>query len=399
MRISTRQIYTQGIEAFQQQQQKLAKLQQQISSGVRLNKPSDDPAAASRVLELEQNVSVNLQYQANISLAEQRLGQQDAVMKTYADLLNRVRELAIQGNNAPLDAVSRSSIAAELDERLSELYSLANTTDANGDYLFAGYQNGSLPFTSATTGSIDHVNFNGDAGTRSIQISKVRQMEIDISGQSIFMEIPSAVALREIPAVANAGSGIIAPASVVDSSVYVAGDYEIRFVAPGVYDVFDVAGGVNIVTGATYTDSQDINFQGVQTSITGVPAVGDVFTVSPGQYQDVFSMVSNLADTLRNAPTDAVRAANIAQSLGDLDAALDVSLNVRTTVGGKLNAIESQRDENEAQVLVAEKTLSSLRDTDLAEAISQLTLEQTTLEAAQAVFARITSSSLFNFLK
>lgn len=399
MRISTRQIYTQGIEAFQQQQQKLAKLQQQISSGVRLNKPSDDPAAASRVLELEQNVSANLQYQSNINLAEQRLGQQDGVMKTYADLLNRVRELAIQGNSGSLDRVSRNAIAVELDERLSELYSLANTTDANGDYLFAGYQNGSLPFTQATTGSIDHVSFNGDAGTRSIQISKVRQMEIDISGQSIFMEIPSAAALREIPAVANAGSGFIAPASVVDSSVYVPGDYEIRFVAPGVYDVFDVAGGVNIVTGATYTDSQDINFQGVQTSITGVPAVGDVFTVSSGQYQDVFSMVSNLADTLRNAPTDAVRAANIAQSLGDLDAALDVSLNIRTTVGGKLNAIESQRDENEAQVLVTEKTLSSLRDTDLAEAISQLTLEQTTLEAAQAVFARITSSSLFNFLK
>jgi flagellar hook-associated protein 3 FlgL len=399
MRISTRQIYTQGIEAFQQQQQKLAKLQQQISSGVRLNKPSDDPAAASRVLELEQDVSVNLQYQANINLAEQRLGQQDAVMKTYADLLNRVRELALQGNSGSLDRVSRNAIAVELDERLSELYSLANTTDANGDYLLAGYQNSNLPFTRATTGSVDHVSFNGDDGTRSIQISKVRQMEIDISGQSIFMEIPSATALREIPAVANAGSGVIAPASVVDSSVYVPGDYEIRFVAPGVYDVFDVAGGVNIVTGATYTDSQDINFQGVQTSITGVPVAGDVFTVSPGQYQDVFSMVSNLADTLRNAPTDAVRAANIAQSLGDLDAALDVSLNIRTTVGGKLNAIESQRDENEAQVLVAEKTLSSLRDTDLAEAISQLTLEQTTLEAAQAVFARITSSSLFNFLK
>lgn len=399
MRISTRQIYTQGIEAFQQQQQKLAKLQQQISSGVRLNKPSDDPAAASRVLELEQDVSVNLQYQANINLAEQRLGQQDAVMKTYADLLNRVRELALQANNGPLDPLSRNAIAVELDERLSELYSLANTTDANGDYLFAGYQNGSLPFTPTTTGSIDHVSFNGDAGTRSIQISKVRQMEIDISGQSIFMQIPSSAALREIPAVANAGSGVIAPASVVDSSVYVPGDYEIRFVAPGVYDVFDVAGGVNIVTGATYTDSQDINFRGVQTSITGVPAVGDVFTVGASQYQDVFSMVSNLSETLRNAPSDAVRAANIAQALGDLDAALDVSLNIRTTVGGKLNAIESQRDENEAQVLVAEKTLSSLRDTDLAEAISQLTLEQTTLDAAQAVFARITSSSLFNFLK
>lgn len=399
MRISTRQIYTQGIEAFQQQQQKLARLQQQISSGVRLNKPSDDPAAASRVLELEQDVSVNLQYQANINLAEQRLGQQDAVMKTYGDLLNRVRELALQGNNGHLDTTSRNAIAAELDERLSELYSLTNTTDANGDYLLAGYQNASAPFTPTLTGSINHVSFNGDDGTRAIQISKVRQMEIDISGQSIFMEIPSAAALREIPAAGNAGTGVVAPASVVDSSTYVPGDYEIRFVGPGVYDVFDVAGGVNIVTGAAYVDSQDINFQGIQTSITGAPAAGDVFTIGAGQYQDVFSIVSNLANTLRTAPTDTVRAANMAQSLADLDAALDVSLNVRTTVGGKLNAIESQREQNEAQVLVAKSTLSSLRDTDLAEAISQLTLEQTTLDAAQAVFARITSSSLFNFLK
>jgi len=254
MRISTKQIYTQGIEAFQNQQVKLAKLQEQISSGVKLTKPSDDPAAASRVLELEQEVSVNLQYQANINLAEQRLGQQDAVMETYARLLNRVRELAIQGNNGPLDPVSRNAIAVELDERLGELYSLANTTDANGDYLFGGYQNGNPPFTPATTGSIDHVSFNGDGGSRSIQISKVRQMEIDVPGKEIFMQIPSSVALREIPALANAGSGVIAPASVVDSSVYVPGDYEIRFTAPGVYDVFDVSLGANIVTGEHYDE-------------------------------------------------------------------------------------------------------------------------------------------------
>ena len=64
-----------------------------------------------------------------------------------------------------------------------------------------------------------------------------------------------------------------------------------------------------------------------------------------------------------------------------------------------MNALDSQRQDNEAQVLVTRSTLSTLRDTDLAQAISQLTLEQTTLDAAQAVFARITSSSLFNFLK
>ena len=73
MRVSTTQIYTQGIEAFQKQQAKLAKLQQQISTGVRLTRPSDDPAASSRVLQLEQTISLNLQYQVNIGLAEARL--------------------------------------------------------------------------------------------------------------------------------------------------------------------------------------------------------------------------------------------------------------------------------------------------------------------------------------
>lgn len=399
MRISTRQIYTQGVEAFQQQQQKLAELQRQISTGKRLQKPSDDPAAASRILELEQKVSINLQYQDNINIAEQRLLQQDAVMADYTDLLNRVRELAIQANNAPVDAVSRGAIAAEIDERLSQLYSLANTRDANGDYLFAGFQNTAQPFVASSTGSRDHVQFNGDDGVRFMPIGESRQLATDIPGQDIFLEIPSAVALRESAAAGNTGSGTLAPARVIDAGVYVPGDYEIRFTAPGVYDVFDVAGGVNIVTGATYSPGQSIDFQGVRTSITGAPAAGDVFTVGAGRFQDVFQTVSDLAETLRGAPSDAARAAGIGQSLADLDAALEVSLNTRTTIGGRLNALDSQREQNDAQLLVTRSTLSTLRDTDLAEAISQLTLEQTTLDAAQAVFARITSSSLFNFLK
>ena len=295
--------------------------------------------------------------------------------------------------------MSREAIAVEIDERLRELYSLANTRDANGDFLFAGFQNGSQPFVATSTGSRDHVQFNGDDGVRFMPIGESRQLATDIPGQGIFLEIPSSMALRESAAAGNAGSGLLAPASVVDAATYVPGDYEIRFTAPGVYDVFDVAGGVNIVTGATYTAGQNIDFQGIRTSITGAPAAGDVFTVGAGQFQDVFQTVTDLAETLRSAPDDATRAANIAQALGDLDAALEVSLNARTTLGGRLSGLESQREQNDAQLLVTRSTLSTLRDTDLAEAISQLTLEQTTLDAAQAVFARITSSSLFNFLK
>ncbi len=399
MRVSTTQIYTQGIEAFQQQQVKLAKLQQQISTGVKLTKPSDDPVAASRVLQMEQTVSLNLQYQVNIGLAEARLEVEETTMASVENIVFRLRELVIQGNNASLDTNSQQAIGQEINERLGELLALANTRDNNGDYLFAGYQSMTRPFNPVQTGSIDHVVYSGDQGQRSLQISETRQIAVDDPGSAIFLQLQSNMALNETPAAANAGSGVIAPASVFDTSVYVPGDYEIRFTGPGTYDVFDVTLGANIVTGAAYTADADIEFQGIRTSITGAPAAGDVFTVSQGQYRDIFETVSSAADNLDGSSTAVQRDANTQVILDDLDVFLDRVLEIRTSIGGRLNALEAQKETNEANIVATQKSLSALRDTDLAEAISQLSLEQTTLDAAQAVFARITSSSLFNFLR
>ena len=399
MRISTTQFYLQGLQAFGNQQVKLAKLQEQISTGVRIANPSDDPAGAARVLELEQEIKLHEQYQTNITLADQRLSLQDSTLQGAENLLQRVRELAIHGNNASLDEVSRNAIADELDQRRQELLSLANTVDSNGDFLFAGFQNQQRPFEFVQTGSVEHVQFNGDEGERWVQISQSRQINTDTLGKPLFMEVESSAALNEQADAANAGSGVIAPASVIDHSVYVPGEYRIVFTAANTYDVVDVAAGTNIVTGATYSDSQPIEFQGIRTSITGAPAAGDSFTIRPGQYQDVFEIIDNLSWTLRQATTDAQRSANYAQALNDLDSAYQNLLEGRTSIGGRMNALDAQKDDNEAFIVTTTKTVGEIRDTDLAEAISQLTLEQTTLDAAQAVFARITSSSLFNFLR
>ena len=268
MRISTSQIYLQGVEAFGQQQVKLARLQQQISTGVKLNKPSDDPAASSRLLELEQIVSLQEQYQVNISAADTRLNLQEGTLAALGNVSHRLKELAIQANNGAMDPIALRAIAVEVEEIKDEMLSLGNARDANGDFLFAGYQNDSQPFTETITGSISHVIYNGDEGQRLLQISETRQIAVDNPGSEVFLRLTSATALNEVASAANTGTGVMAPATVFDATVYVPGDYEIRFTAPGVYDVFDVANGVNIVTGATYTDSADINFQGIRTSIS-----------------------------------------------------------------------------------------------------------------------------------
>lgn len=400
MRVSTTQIFTQGIKAFGNQQAKLAQLQEQISTGTRINKPSDDPAASARILDLEQTLELNEQYQVNISLAESRLNLEETAMTNVTNILQRIRELALQANNASQSLLSRNAISFEIDELHEELVSLSNTIDSNGDYLFAGHQSRNEPFSQNTTGSIAHVDFNGDQGQRYVNISQSRQINIDTEGRELFMSVSSVNGLN---AATTSVTSNMAPAHVFDSSTYVAGEYRIDFTGPGTYNVVDVLGvvgpaGANIVTGATYTDGQDIDFQGIRTSITGAPIAGDTFTVTQGQYMDMFSVVSNLSETLKGGLTGAQINANIAQSLQELDSSINKVLEARTSIGGRLNSLEAQQEDNEAYIIVTETTLGKLRDTDLAEAISQLTLEQTTLDAAQAVFARITRSSLFNFL-
>jgi len=409
MRISTTQIYTQGVKSFGDQQVKLAELQQQISTGVRISKPSDDPAASARVLELQQTIDVNEQYQVNIDHAESRLTLEDTTLNSIENIMIRIKELTIQANNATNDFVSRSAIANEVDERYKELLSLSNTIDSNGDYLFAGFQSKSPPFTEATTGSISYVQFNGDQGERSIQISQSRQINVDTSGADLFMRVPSTSALNQSTDITNTGSGQIAYAQVFDNFVYIPGDYQIQFTTATDYDVVDVNGvigpptGTNtpgqIVSTGVYSDSQNIEFLGIRTSITGTPDVGDNFSISAGQYEDVFSIVQNLSLALRASGSNEKLSANMDQAIQDIDTSFNRVLEARTSVGGRLNSLDAQREDNEAFIIVTRETMGVLRDVDLAEAISQLTLEQTTLDAAQAVFSRITSSSLFNFLR
>jgi len=399
MRISTPQIYLQGIEAFGQQQAKLAKLQQQISTGIRLTKPSDDPAVSTRVLQLDQTISLDKQYQSNILTADNRLRLEENTLTAVENITFRLKELSIQANSGALDFTGRKAIGVEVEQNLQALVSLGNTTDANGNFLFAGFQNGAAPFTTTTTGTIQHVVYNGDQGQSMLQISQTRQVAVDNPGSEVFLKIPSTTALNELAAPANTGTGIMSPAQVFNAATHVAGNVQITFTSPTNYDVVDSATPANNITGATFASGSDIKVGGIRFAITGAPAAGDEFSSSPGQFKDIFESVQTLAETLKSSSDSAQLSANFATFQTDLDSFFTRILEVRTSLGGRLNALESQKNVNETNILTAQSTRSTLRDTDLAAAISQLTLEQTTLDAAQAVFSRITSSSLFNFLR
>lgn len=187
MRISTSQLYQQGLKAIQDQQTQLARVSNQLGTGRRIISPADDPAASAAIVGLNEDLQRLERFQTNADRAEARLGLTETTLDSGISALQRLRELTITGLNGSQSAQSRADIAAEGRQLLDQMLALANTRDANGEYIFGGFQSQSEPF-SETAGV---VSYTGDQGQRFIAVSENRQIAVTDSGSDIFMAAPA----------------------------------------------------------------------------------------------------------------------------------------------------------------------------------------------------------------
>jgi flagellar hook-associated protein 3 FlgL len=199
---------------------------------------------------------------------------------------------------------------------------------------------------------------------------------------------------------ANTGTGIVSPGSLVGAMT---GDtYEIQFTSATTFDVVNVTAATTLSTGNTFVSGGAITFAGRQLDIAGAPASGDRFTVAPSASQDVFTTLSDFITALDTQGGSAVGNAQLANAvntaLSNLDHALDRVLTVRADIGARLAEIDSLDALGEGIALQYAKTASELRDLDYAQAISDLTRQQTVLEAAQKSFVATSSLSLFDLI-
>lgn len=186
MRLSTSQIFQQAVTAMQNKQTELAKTQLQLATGEKILAPSDDPAAATRILDLNHVIDTTTQYQRNADFAETRLSLEETVLSDVGDLLQRARELSVRANNDTLSAGDRKAIAVEIRTNIDALVQLANSKDAAGEYLFSGFQTNTEPFSDDGLGNF---NYAGDQGQRSLQIGAKRQVTVGDSGDAVFMKV------------------------------------------------------------------------------------------------------------------------------------------------------------------------------------------------------------------
>ncbi len=225
MRVSTTLMHKQGTESLLRQQTETLKTQMQIASGKRILTPSDDPAGAAKVLDLQQAVGVIERYQDNIGDVESRLALEESILDGVNDVAIRMKELAIQGANGTQSPESIRGISAEVEEHVKSLLQMANTTDGN-EYLFAGYKSKTTPFSEAA----GVYTYNGDQGVRMTQVGPSRHIAETDSGYEVFMDIKDGNGTyTTAPAAGNTGTGIITVGTVTDSTAWVPDTYEVNF--------------------------------------------------------------------------------------------------------------------------------------------------------------------------
>jgi flagellar hook-associated protein 3 FlgL len=189
MRISTSLLHQQGVATILDNQAAVAKTQLQLSTGRRIVEPADDPTGSMQAMGLRQLLAEADQYGKNADAARSRLEMEETALTQAGEILQRVRELAVRGLNGTLGAAERNGIAIEVRQRLSELLAVANTRDANGEFLFGGfYRGGAEAFVDNGGGSF---TYNGDQGQRQLQISRSRQVAIGDHGAEVFLNIPA----------------------------------------------------------------------------------------------------------------------------------------------------------------------------------------------------------------
>ena len=398
MRISSNQQFQQGIDALLRQQAKLAETQEQLATGNRILTPSDDPAASTQLIKLSALSAANQQFDRNIVFAQNDVDLSESKLKSAGDIIQRVRELVVQANNATNSDQSRSAIATEIENNLYSMRDLANSKDATGDYLFSGFNATTKPFVKEGSGYV----YKGDQGERFLQIADGIQIQVRDTGTEIFQKIRNGDGrLRVAIPDSNQGSALVNLESTVKSLV---GTYSIEFFEeenePLHYRVLNEDG--EAVVGATlYEPDQQVSFNDINVSVSGSPVAGDKIEIEPSEFQDVFTTLQLLVDKLKapiaSAPPNSL-SNHLTQSLQEMDLVLDKFLSVRSSLGSRLQELDTAKGQNADEDLRLQRSVGALKDLDYAEAVSRLNMQMTGLQAAQQAYVKVQGLSLFNFL-
>ncbi|NHM28193.1 flagellar hook-associated protein 3 [Desulfofundulus sp. TPOSR] len=405
---------------IQDAMQRLARTQEQMSTGRKVLRLSDDPPALSQLLNVRAAVERNKQYMRNITDGLSYLDGADTALGTAGELLQKAIEYAIQGANGTLEPDDMAAIGEQIDKMIDELVDIANTT-VGGKYIFAGTKNDQPPFWRDG----DKIYYGGNLERVSREILDQANYTIDVppvtyttinlgypldGGRGIGRDETSAKADGNL-IIETSRNGVVnkfeIPFSAGESYSSIA--EKITDMVPGVWATFIDDNGPNqnafIIKSASGTlsvkEASDGTL-GASTTFASHPETEDVVPGVFGFYNEnshevvggVFEVLMKLAQSLKDGDVSGVHS-----SIGKLNDQLDHILRYRVQVGARTNHFESVRSQLQDQEVRLTQVLSNLEDADVARVAVDLSRQQLAYQAALAAGARILETSLLDYLR
>jgi len=436
IRVSTVSLFQQSLSMMNRQQSDFLHVSQQIASGRRVITPADDPQDASRAVRVSQAQASNQQYADSRVSARTSLALTETTLNSTSDTIIRAKSLLVQAASDTLSDSDRKAVAADLNGLYEALIGQANSTDGNGRYIFGGYNDESPPFVRGSTDAgIASVEYRGDDQVRQQRIDSARLMAVSDTGKGLFQSLPSGTT-NYVARAAREGAGAI---DLGTQQGFVRNEGTVTFSGPNRTDTGaadfgrpftltfnvddsldppvttfsvtapDADGHAEEILGAQpYESGEAVSFGGISITLKGDPADGDQIQLreadDPAANQDVFKTLKDAIDVLEldQQGSEAIHAHvsnTISSAMRELDNSLDNVLTRRASVGARLNELDLVDRVSDSQMQSYDQTMSNLVDLDYGEAISEYSLRQVGLQAAQRTFVEVQGMSLFDFMR
>ncbi|MDA9557169.1 flagellar hook-associated protein FlgL [Vibrio sp.] len=371
--------------------------QEQLASGKKMLKPSDDPLATHYVQNLKQENRVLNQFIDGIVLARNRLEQQETMIDNAEQLTDEAKRTVMEMINGTLAPEDLEAKAREMDEFFDNFMTVANTQDETGNYIFAGTKPKIQPFFRDPSGEVNYV---GDDYQRKMKIAHSINMPFSDPGSKLFMEIPNPYGNYEPNyELQSASSLLLSEATQSDSTDKSV--YRITFVEmPNDEYGYQLEQDGNVVDGGNFDPEQGVSFNGLTVHFQGQVTKGDVVELSRRDNFSVFDSFRNAIESAHDSGAGSKMSvsAKLHQYTEELHSAF-VHLNkARTDTGSRLSTLDIQEYQHEDFKYALRKSQSNFEDLDYAQAVIEFNENTRALQASQQAFGKTKDLTLFNYL-
>lgn len=410
-RLGTANMYDNALRNLGTRQTNLSNLQENLTSGKRVVRASDDPVSAAQAERAINRLARIQTEQRALETQRNAIAQAESALGDAVDLVQNFRELVVNAGSAALTPNDRNTIANQLQGLREQLLEVANRKDTNGVPLLSALGSALAPFLGPLSSSPDY-SFEGLPGqTASSGVSIPNTLD----GEAAFMFDPQrdgvyTAGVSAIPSSRFLNTTAVTP---VDPSLVTGDNYTITFsaVGPGATPGTTTATYTltNTTTGAVspavvvpdYPTDKPVTISitsipGLSFDIKGNPATGDTITLQPSP--SMFSTLDNAIRDIRSAPDSNAAAQAVGQALGNMDIGLERLHNMRGYAGELLNRADRITGDQEKRSIQLEGDRSRAEDLDMIQGISDFQNQQVGYEAALKSYAQVQKLSLFNFI-